>query len=77
MYKFFGVIFIIGALMSFRKREEIAEMFGEAEWMEHIGGVHNFVVWFIIGIFFLGVAFLTGTQLILLAPAIWLLEPFA
>lgn len=43
-------------------------MIGDAYWMRYVGGVYNFVV--IVGVFlvFFGVARMTGTTKILMAP---------
>jgi len=58
----------IGIIMSFvfiKYRERVAEMIGEAEWMNKVGGVYNVVVLFGIFIFFWSIATLTGTNMVL------------
>lgn len=50
------------------KREMVGDMIGEAEWMRTIGGVHYFIVFFAIFVFFWSLAALTGTLDILFGP---------
>jgi uncharacterized membrane protein YdcZ (DUF606 family) len=61
------ILIIVGFLM-IKFRERIADMLGEAQWMRYVGGVYGFVV--VIGVLmvFYGVARLTGTTDILMAP---------
>ncbi|PIQ76058.1 hypothetical protein COU78_03820 [Candidatus Peregrinibacteria bacterium CG10_big_fil_rev_8_21_14_0_10_49_24] len=61
------VLMLLGfSLIKFRER--IADMIGDAYWMRYVGGVYLFVV--IVGVitFFFGVARMTGTTDILMAP---------
>ncbi len=50
------------------KREMVGDMIGEADWMRKIGGVHYFIVFFAIFVFFWSLASLTGTLDVLFAP---------
>jgi uncharacterized membrane protein YiaA len=61
------ILATIGILASFtvmRYRERVADMMGEAEWMNKVGGVYNVVVIIGVFIFFWSVAALTGTDMI-------------
>lgn len=68
------ILGIIGIIISFFflvKRETIGDMIGEAEWMQHIGGVYNFIIVIGVLIFFWGLAMVTGTIGLLFAPIVW------
>ncbi len=74
------ILSLIGIVASFfivLKREMVADMIGEAEWMRKIGGVHIFVVLCAILLFFWSIAALTGTLDILFAPIKSLFSVFA
>lgn len=49
-------------------RERIADMIGEAQWMRYVGGVYIFIV--ILGVLMVlfGIARMTGTTQVLMAP---------
>ncbi len=61
------VLIALGVLL-IKYREKIADMIGFQEWMRYVGGVYNFVVIVGIFLFLFGIARLTGTVDILLAP---------
>lgn len=63
---FFGPVFMI------RYRQQIGDMMGEAEWMNKVGGVYNFVVIIAVLVFFWTIATMTGTTDVLFAPILWL-----
>lgn len=68
MGKFFAVLGIIVSLLMIKYREKVGENVGEAEWMNKIGGVYNFVLILAVIMFFWSVAGLTGTTGIFFAP---------
>ncbi len=73
------ILSLIGIIASFfmiKKREMVADMIGEGEWMRKIGGVHLVVVYCGIFLFFWSVAALTGTLDIFFSPLKSLLSPF-
>ncbi|PIR49321.1 hypothetical protein COU79_05500 [Candidatus Peregrinibacteria bacterium CG10_big_fil_rev_8_21_14_0_10_54_7] len=63
-----NLLLVIGGFLLIKFRERIADTFGEAYWMRYVGGIYMFVV--IIGVlmFFFGLARMTGTTKILMAP---------
>ena len=67
---------LIGPFAMIRYREAIADMLGEAPWMQKLGGVHNVVIIVALLIFFWTVAELTGTTSILFAPLRYLSPGF-
>ena len=69
------VLSLLGIAASFyliKYREKVGDIFGEAEWMQRIGGVHLIVVYVAIFIFFWSLATLTGTTSIFFGPLLWL-----
>jgi hypothetical protein len=67
-----AIIGIVGAFFMIIKRETIGDTLGEAEWMDHVGGVYNLVVYAAVFVFFWSIATLTGTTDLLFKPFLWL-----
>jgi hypothetical protein len=65
---FVSLLGIVGSFFLIVKREMVGDMIGEAEWMRKVGGVHYFIVFFAIFVFFWSLAALTGTLDILFGP---------
>ncbi len=65
------ILGIVGSVLMLIYREWIGNMMGEAEWMNKIGGVYNFVVLLAVLVFFWCLAVLTGTTFLLLQPLLW------
>lgn len=63
-----NLIIVLGGFAIIKFRERIADMIGEAYWMRYCGGVYNFVVIVGVFLFFFGIARMTGTTKILMAP---------
>ncbi|MBP9773741.1 MAG: hypothetical protein KBD00_03870 [Candidatus Peribacteraceae bacterium] len=64
----FGLLGIVGSFFLVVKREAIGDMFGEAEWMQKVGGVYNVMIICAIFLFFWSIAFMTGTMDVLFSP---------
>ncbi|MBT3292828.1 hypothetical protein HOD24_04065 [Candidatus Peregrinibacteria bacterium] len=54
-------------------RERVGDMFGEADWMQKVGGIYGIIFISAIAIFFFSIAKMTGTTDIFLSPLINLL----
>jgi len=63
-----NILVIILGIVVIKFREKIADLIGNAEWMRYVGGVYNFVIIIGIFLFLFGIARLTGTVDILMAP---------
>lgn len=63
-----NLILIIMGFVMIKFRERIADMIGEAQWMRYVGGVYIFIV--ILGVLMVlfGIARMTGTTQVLMAP---------
>ncbi|MSR86974.1 hypothetical protein EXS70_02265 [Candidatus Peribacteria bacterium] len=59
---------LIGPFVLIYYREMVGNMFGEADWMRKVGGVHYVIVYIAMIIFFWTLAEATGTTSILFAP---------
>ena len=57
-------------------REQVGDMFGEAEWMKKVGGVYNVIIICAILLFFWGVAALTGTERNFFEPLLMLIPGY-
>lgn len=68
MKYFFALLGIAASFVLLKYRERVGEMFGEADWMRHVGGIYGIVIIVAIFIFFWSVATLTGTMDIFLIP---------
>ncbi len=66
------ILGIVGSVFMLIYREWIGNLVGEAEWMNKVGGVYNFVVLLAVLVFFWSLAVLTGTTFLLLQPILWL-----
>jgi hypothetical protein len=69
----FGLLGMAFAYVLIRYREQIGDMIGDADWMQKVGGVYNFVIIASVFVFFWSVAYLTGTEQIFFAPFKWLI----
>lgn len=67
---------LIGPFVLIYYREAVGNTIGEADWMRKIGGVHYFVTFFALIIFFWTLAELTGTTSILFSPLRYLSPAF-
>ena len=67
------MLLIVGGFVIIKFRERVANMIGEAAWMRYVGGVYMFVVLVGIIAFLFGLARLTGTTQILLAPITYII----
>ncbi len=65
---FVGLLGIIASVVLVIKREAVGDLFGEAEWMQKVGGVYNVVIACAIFIFFWSLAYMTGTMDVLFSP---------
>ncbi|MEK7591259.1 MAG: hypothetical protein AAB489_03575, partial [Patescibacteria group bacterium] len=65
---FFALFGIIASFLLLKFRQQVGDVIGEADWMNKIGGVYNFIIILAIFIFFWSIAELTGTSHILFAP---------
>lgn len=63
---------IVGSFFMLRYREQVGDIFGQADWMNKIGGVQVFVTLLAIFIFFWSIGTLTGTTELLFTPILWL-----
>lgn len=70
---FSGLFGIAFAVVLIKYRESVANLIGEASWMQKVGGVYNFVILVAVGIFLFSLAAITGTTEIFFAPVLWLL----
>lgn len=68
MGTFLSIVGLITSLLMIKYREKVGDNIGEAEWMQKVGGVYNFVIILAIFIFFWSIAYLTGTTDIFFAP---------
>lgn len=66
------ILGIAGSVLMLMYREWIGNLVGEAEWVNKIGGVYNFVIILAVLVFFWSLAVLTGTTFLLLQPLLWL-----
>ncbi len=67
---------LVGPFVMMKYREQIGDMFGEAEWMKKVGGVYNVVNIVAMIIFFWTLAEATGTTTVLFAPLRYLSPAF-
>ncbi len=71
-----GLLGIALSVYLLKYREQVGNIFGEAEWMRKVGGIYGIVI-IAAGIVFLGsIAMLTGTEYILLKPLLLLFPGF-
>ena len=68
MGTFLSICGLVVSLLMIKYREKIGENIGEAEWMQKIGGIYNFIIIVAIFLFFWSIAYLTGTIDIFFAP---------
>lgn len=61
MHIILSLIGMAGAIAMIVKREQVGDLIGQADWMQKIGGVYNFIILLALVIFFWSVAELTGT----------------
>ena len=59
---FFALFGIIASFLLLKFRQQVGDVIGEADWMNKIGGVYNFIIILAIFIFFWSIAELTGTS---------------
>ena len=59
---------LIGPFFLIYYREGVGDLFGEADWMKHVGGVYNVIVIAAVIIFFWALAEATGTTALLFSP---------
>ena len=64
---------IILSVLMIKYRERVGDMFGEADWMQKVGGIYGIIFISAIAIFFFSIAKMTGTTDIFLSPLINLL----
>ncbi len=70
------ILSLIGIYFSYllvRYRQKAGDFLGEAEWMNAVGGVYNFIVILAAFLFFWSIAYLTNTTTLLLTPILWLI----
>jgi hypothetical protein len=67
----FGLLGIIASVLMIKYREAIANMMGEASWMQKVGGVYNVVVIVAVFIFIWSLATMTGTTEFLFRPLLF------
>jgi len=72
-----SILTIVASFYLIRYRESVGDMFGEADWMRKVGGVHMIVVYVAAFFFFWALATITGTTNILFAPVLYLLPGVA
>lgn len=72
---FVGLLGIIASVGLVIKREAVGDLFGEAEWMQKVGGVYNVVIACAIFIFFWSLAYMTGTLDVLFSPIVNFFRP--
>ena len=68
MQYFLGFLGVIFSFLLLKYRERIGDMIGEAEWMNKIGGIYNFIIILAILMFLWSVSALTNTTHFLFAP---------
>jgi len=56
-----SLVGIVGSFFMLKYREQVGDMFGEAEWMRKVGGVYNVVIFASAFVFIWSIAELTGT----------------
>lgn len=68
-----SLLFIIVGVVMIKYREAAANNLGSAEWMRYVGGVYNFMILLGTILIFYGLARITGTTDIFLAPLVKIL----
>jgi hypothetical protein len=71
-----GILGMIGSVYMIKYREQVGDMFGEAEWMRKIGGVYVLVIIIAVIIFLGSISMVTGTEYIFLKPVLMLFPGF-
>lgn len=70
---FLGLLGFVIAYFMVIKREAVGDMFGDADWMQSVGGIYNVVLLMAVIVFLVSIAAVTNTFDIFFAPLFWLL----
>ncbi len=74
MGTFFSIVGLIASVLMIKYREKVGDNIGEADWMQKVGGVCNFIIIVSVFIFFWSIAYLTGTTDIFFSPVVSTLD---
>jgi len=68
MGTFLSIVGLIASILMIKYREKVGDNIGQADWMQKVGGVYNFIIIVSIFIFFWSIAHLTGTTNFFFSP---------